>query len=216
MSRLIDISNREFGKLVALRPSKRKVSGSTLWWCLCECGTVKEISSIYLRTDITVCCGCSKIRNISYSTKILADIYVGRPCKFGHSGIRYMSTRNCIECYTIRRKTNEYKEYQNQYRQTEKGKKIHRNQAKRRRAIKNGAKISDLSSVEWGLIKRAFKYCCAYCGKKSNNLTQDHITPLSKGGNHTMSNVVPACGPCNNRKNSCGPLIPVQPLLIVA
>ncbi len=24
-------------------------------------------------------------------------------------------------------------------------------------------------------------------------LTQDHITPLSEGGNHTLSNIVPAC-----------------------
>ena len=42
----------------------------------------------------------------------------------------------------------------------------------------------------------------------------DHLTPLSKGGSHTVSNIVPACRPCNSRKGVKEVLRPVQPLLI--
>jgi len=27
-----------------------------------------------------------------------AQTYTGRPCKYGHDGTRYMSSKNCIEC----------------------------------------------------------------------------------------------------------------------
>ena len=84
----------------------------------------------------------------------------------------------------------------------------------KRRATLQLALINDLTSQDWQDIKVAFKFCCAYCGRKLQRLTQDHITPLSKGGNHTKSNVVPACQSCNSRKNSGPPRKPVQPLLL--
>ncbi len=52
------------------------------------------------------------------------------------------------------------------------------------------------------LVKR-FKYRCAYCGCRlhSKNITADHIVPLVRGGVNTIDNIVPACRPCNQRKN---------------
>jgi 5-methylcytosine-specific restriction endonuclease McrA len=38
-------------------------------------------------------------------------------------------------------------------------------------------------------------YRCAYCNAPAEHL--DHITPLSRGGRDLLSNVVPACAPCN-------------------
>jgi hypothetical protein len=51
--------------------------------------------------------------------------------------------------------------------------------------------------------------CCNYCGIRTtrhihNADTQaeiDHVTPISKGGGHTMVNVVVACRKCNNKKS---------------
>ena len=83
----------------------------------------------------------------------------------------------------------------------------------RRRAKKNSAEKVDLTRAQWEVIKAIYDYRCVYCGKKSKRLTQDHITPISKGGNHTASNVVPACGSCNSKKGTKAPLKPVQPIL---
>jgi 5-methylcytosine-specific restriction endonuclease McrA len=41
---------------------------------------------------------------------------------------------------------------------------------------------------------------CMYCGRKSDGLTIDHVTPLCIGGKHDWDNVVACCPECNNRK----------------
>jgi 5-methylcytosine-specific restriction endonuclease McrA len=73
-------------------------------------------------------------------------------------------------------------------------------QGHRRYARKRGAVIRDLTRVQWEEIQTAYDYCCAYCGIRPEKLTMDHVIPLSKGGNHTKSNIVPACRSCNSRK----------------
>lgn len=65
------------------------------------------------------------------------------------------------------------------------------------------------------LVKRPFKverrltrlevfnrdhYMCQYCGKKTRQLTLDHIIPRFRGGPHTWENLVSACVPCNRHK----------------
>lgn len=71
-----------------------------------------------------------------------------------------------------------------------------------RRAVENGAEVNDLTAAQWSEIKAAYGHRCAYCHKKSQRLTQDHVVPLSRGGHHTASNVVPACKSCNSRKGA--------------
>lgn len=85
---------------------------------------------------------------------------------------------------------------------------------KRRKAWKRGAPVSDLTLEQWKEIKAAYDNRCVYCGRKMQRLTQDHITPLSRGGSHTYTNIVPACASCNSRKSAGGVLRPVQPLLL--
>jgi len=56
--------------------------------------------------------------------------------------------------------------------------------------------------AEWRTLKVIFDYRCAYCGRKPKKLTQDHITPLSKGGSDDIGNIVPACQSCNSIKHA--------------
>lgn len=84
----------------------------------------------------------------------------------------------------------------------------------RRRARKAAVPCNDLTAKQWIEIKAAYKQCCAYCGKKTKLLTQDHIVPISKLGPHTASNTVPACRKCNAKKGTGAVLRPVQPLLL--
>jgi 5-methylcytosine-specific restriction endonuclease McrA len=48
------------------------------------------------------------------------------------------------------------------------------------------------------------QFRCQYCGS-GDNLTLDHVLPVSRGGPSTWENVVTACYPCNARKGSCTP-----------
>ena len=43
-------------------------------------------------------------------------------------------------------------------------------------------------------------HTCAYCGRRSSDLTLDHVIPRSRGGHNTWDNLVSACQDCNHRK----------------
>lgn len=43
------------------------------------------------------------------------------------------------------------------------------------------------------------RFSCQYCGTREE-LTFDHVTPRSRGGQTTWENVVAACSPCNLQK----------------
>jgi 5-methylcytosine-specific restriction endonuclease McrA len=73
--------------------------------------------------------------------------------------------------------------------------------AAKRRAAKRRAPITIVTRADWELCKEVFGHRCAYCFAAAP-LTLDHVEPLSRGGAHAMSNIVPACKPCNTRKNA--------------
>ena len=120
---------------------------------------------------------------------------------------------------TQRAKRPEHVEYQRQWAKTEKGKAARRGRVnrfartekgnaanKRRHARRRSvltSVVATLTASEWREIMEQCGYRCTYCGAlfcDSLPATQDHVVPLSKGGNHTKDNVVPACKPCNSRK----------------
>jgi len=48
---------------------------------------------------------------------------------------------------------------------------------------------------------------CYYCQAKflPDELTMDHVVPLSRGGRSTKGNIVPCCKACNNKKKYLTP-----------
>ena len=65
---------------------------------------------------------------------------------------------------------------------------------KKRRQLKNYQKI-------FKQLCHKYKFSCVQCGKK-DNLSIDHITPVSKGGADEFSNLQLMCMPCNRKKGS--------------
>lgn len=58
----------------------------------------------------------------------------------------------------------------------------------------------NFSEQEWIKCKDYFNNQCAYCESKEN-LEREHFVPLIKGGEYTVSNIIPACKSCNSSKN---------------
>ncbi len=53
-----DLTGLRFGRLVVVSYSRYTGSGSTLWNCVCDCGTEKEIAAGSLTAGRTNSCGC--------------------------------------------------------------------------------------------------------------------------------------------------------------
>lgn len=82
----------------------------------------------------------------------------------------------------------------------EKIKIIYAKQRHKRKILKNGLPIK-FNLNDWEKCKKYFNNKCAYCGKELP-LSQDHFIPLSKGGEYTINNIIPACKSCNSQKNA--------------
>ena len=60
------------------------------------------------------------------------------------------------------------------------------------------ARVKDQVAARDGLT-------CRYCGSCNGPLEYDHVFPWSRGGQHTLDNLVVACRPCNRAKRDRTP-----------
>lgn len=76
--------------------------------------------------------------------------------------------------------------------------------ANRRYAARKKLAAGKHTQLEWILKASENNGKCHYCKERFgiNNLTKDHIIPLSKGGNNNIANIVPACRACNSSKGN--------------
>ena len=66
-----------------------------------------------------------------------------------------------------------------------------------------------VTQAEWLDRLAEFNDHCAYCLRPMNDThldpqehTEEHMLPVSKGGSHDITNIVPACRSCNARKGT--------------
>lgn len=73
---------------------------------------------------------------------------------------------------------------------------------------KEKEKARQLRRTHWW-NKRIAPGLCHYCGRDvgHENLTMDHIVPLSRGGRSSKANIVAACKDCNTKKKY---LLPIE------
>lgn len=70
----------------------------------------------------------------------------------------------------------------------------------KRNALKKQLEAT-LTVEQWEQIKKDFDYKCCYCGRELQ-LHQEHFLALSKFGEYTHNNIIPACKSCNSSKNN--------------
>jgi hypothetical protein len=100
------------------------------------------------------------------------------------------------------RRNNINKVWWSNFIKTEKGKIFVINRNHNRRTKTKGS----LNKYEWDNLKKKYKNKCLCCqlSEPIIKLTIDHITPISKGGLHLISNIQPLCINCNCKKyNKC-------------
>jgi 5-methylcytosine-specific restriction endonuclease McrA len=77
----------------------------------------------------------------------------------------------------------------------------HRSKSKRRKAQQRGSTALMLSPDQLWRRWVQFDHCCAYCST-NGDLHMEHVIPISKGGEHHLGNIVPACQRCNYSKHT--------------
>jgi 5-methylcytosine-specific restriction endonuclease McrA len=60
--------------------------------------------------------------------------------------------------------------------------------------------VPGLNDDVWRFMREMYKNRCYYCDRGGIKLQREHRTPLARGGDNHLSNIVPACEPCNRRK----------------
>lgn len=68
--RAVDIKGQRFGRLVALEPLGKRMGGSVVWRCQCDCGNETEVSCNSLIQGNTKSCGCLCRENKSLTVSL--------------------------------------------------------------------------------------------------------------------------------------------------
>jgi 5-methylcytosine-specific restriction endonuclease McrA len=74
----------------------------------------------------------------------------------------------------------------------------HRIRRARRRSLERSV-ASSFTVEDWTRCKESFDNKCAYCNKEGE-LQQEHFISLTRGGEYTINNIIPACKSCNCSK----------------
>lgn len=75
-----DLTNKRFGRLIALEKTEQRVDHKLKWKCQCDCGNIVYIRSTYLTSGHTQSCGClnskgeEKISNLLRKNNIEFEI----------------------------------------------------------------------------------------------------------------------------------------------
>jgi 5-methylcytosine-specific restriction endonuclease McrA len=67
-----------------------------------------------------------------------------------------------------------------------------------RRTAENAGTVTE---ADWLSLLDRHGNWCAYCGG-AGPLSVEHVVPLTRGGRHTLGNILPVCRPCNSSKGA--------------
>lgn len=102
----LDLSNKRFGKLIAIERAPKRQDKYTRWLCKCDCGNFTEVRTDYLTSGHTNSCGCEKLQYFSKKNLqgqrfgklvVIADYNTDmKKCKCDCGNITIVKTYNLI------------------------------------------------------------------------------------------------------------------------
>lgn len=219
MSRKIDLSGQKFGKLTALKDVGRTNSGNILWECLCECGRTHIVAQGNLRYGNTKSCGCAertgtwhynnltgktfgRLTVLSIDHKSNHGMYWKCRCSCGNftvvrsDGLVTGNTKSC-GCLMLDMSKNKAKQLFTKHGLS--GTREYTNYKSAKRRELSNLHDSELT-LELELALKEFFPSCVLCGS-TENLSKEHVLPLSKGYGLKPGNAVITCKSCNSSKN---------------
>lgn len=124
-----------------------------------------------------------------------------KPCEY--CGKMFAGKRYCSPVCWAKARKHQRAENRARYLRTDKGKEYSMKHSKRHEAKRAERMVFDIpyTSAMWKFTLEHFGGRCLYCGS-GGKMTKDHYVPLSKGGDHYMTNIVPACMECNIEKSN--------------
>lgn len=196
-----------------------------------KCGEFKELDKFNKRgckkdgsikyQSICRLCGINYKREVRNKSKISSDNEINKRESKNILLIDNIKYRKCVKCGELKTLeefdkngvkkdgSNNYraeckvcrKEYRNSYYKTKNGKEVKTRAREIRRAYKMGNGGS-YTKQQWEFCLEFFEGCCAYTGKKLDNLEVEHIVPISKGGTSFIWNLCPSSKTANTSKNN--------------
>jgi hypothetical protein len=65
-----------------------------------------------------------------------------------------------------------------------------------------GTRPAGLTDARWVWLQAHWDFTCAYCGDSCAAPEVEHVIPLARGGADCVTNLAPACKPCNREKGT--------------
>ncbi len=215
-----DVSGQKIGRLSII--CREGSSGNkSMWLAVCECGTVKRVSGLYLRTSKEPSCGCAEYEAAAQRMfsdlsgkvfgKLTALEHVGFDqsrkamwrCLCSCGGEKIVRGNNLVSGRTISCGCAQKDDaiYMTESARAESAIKCATRRARKRNApgAHTQTEIDDLFKKQRGK--------CAGCGVSiAGGYHRDRIVSLAKGGSNDVRNIQLLCGPCNHDKNAKDPI----------
>lgn len=123
-------------------------------------------------------------------------VYCSRSCKSKAAGKRNPSTKEQNRARYLRERDRRL-EYAKRYQRENPG--VPKRAKRKRKARIAGAGVFEITARDWDRLVARHQGRCFYCSTKGP-MSMDHVIPISRGGRHSIGNILPACINCNSQK----------------
>ena len=213
MAKLMDLTNKRFGYITAIKLNGKNKYGQIMWLCKCDCGKETTVLTGNLRSNATKSCGCLKNKADKLINKRFGNLIViakerrnnktlllcrcacGKEVFIRHSHLISGNNKSCGCLQHFR---------------------LPKGEAALNRLLLSYKKGAQKRNYLWELTKEEFKHLtkqsCYYCGEKpsqvieksryNGNYFYNGLDRVDNNKGYSVDNIVTCCFTCNMAKNS--------------